>query len=347
MMAFEALFGLPARAVAEAPGRVNMLGEHTDYNAGFVLPTVIPRHTRVAVAVSPEGVTRVRSAQFAAASATEAAGFARYVEGCRLALGDYGLTLPAICAYVDSSVPIGKGLSSSAALEVATLRALRRAFDLNLDDVTLARIALRAENQYAGVSCGIMDQMAVSLGVLGHMLFLDTRGLETKLLPFPAGSDMCVLDSGTERSLIDTPYNERRRECELAASALAVRSLRELTDPRRVSKLPARLQRRARHVLSENERVLQASRGASAEQFGRLMNASHASLRDDFEVSCRSLDVLVDLLQHHPWVYGARLTGAGFGGACIALVRSGTAPQVSESVLSEYSRLGYQGTWLV
>lgn len=346
MSAFERLFGLAPLAVADAPGRVNLLGEHTDYNGGLVLPTVISQRTTVAVAVARGGPMQVRSAQFPAEDGAQAPPFARYVDGCVRALGDYGFPLPSICAYIDSSVPIGKGLSSSAALEVATLRALRSAFSLAIDDVTVARIAQKAEVDYAGVHCGILDQMAVSLGEPGQILFLDTASLERRLLPFPPGSDLCVLDSGTERSLIDTPYNQRRRECELAAEALGIKSLKELRDLKRIAGLPPLLQRRVRHVLSENARVSSAARGVSAEEFGRLMNASHSSLRDDYQVSCASLDVLVDLLQRHPSVYGARLTGAGFGGACVALVRSGTASQLSASVLAEYHRRGYAGAWL-
>jgi galactokinase len=352
MTAFEQVFGYPAEASGEAPGRVNMLGEHTDYNGGFVLPTVIPRTTRVSLAESRDGRLHVQSAQLGSAdSAAQGdeppAGFARYVFGCWALLRERGHRLPAISVRVDSDVPIGAGLASSAALEVATLRALRTRFALSLDDVRIACIGQEAEARFAGVNCGVMDQMASSLGVPGQMLFLDTRNLERTLIPLPAGTAICVLDCGTPRSLAGTAFNQRRRECEQAACALGAESLREVTDLARVMQLQPPLDKRARHVLTENARVLTAVRHASAVEFGKLMNASHASLRDDFDVSIPSLNALVDCLQRHPSVYGARLTGAGFGGACVALVESGSQAAVGRDALAQYASLGYRGTMLI
>jgi galactokinase len=352
MTAFEQVFGYPPEASGNAPGRVNMLGEHTDYNGGFVLPTIIPQRTCVAIAASRDGGLHVQSAQLGPADCTahgavRPTGFGRYVFGCLAVLRERGHRLPAISVHVDSDVPIGAGLSSSAALEVATLRALRTRFSLNLDDAEIARIAQEAEVRFAGVNCGIMDQMACSLGVAGQMLLLDTRSLERSLIPLPDGTGICVIDSGIPRSLAATAFNQRRSECEQAAQALGAESLRDVTDLALVAQLPPPLDRRARHVLTENVRVLIAAHTASPREFGDLMDASHASLRDDFEVSVPSLNVLVDCLQRHPCVFGARLTGAGFGGACVALVEPGSQALVGREVLAMYASRGYIGTQLV
>jgi galactokinase len=246
-----------------------------------------------------------------------------------------------------SSVPIGSGLSSSAALEVATLRGLRSLLNLNIDDVQIAQFGQQAEIQFAGVQCGIMDQMASSLADAEHMLFLDTRTLERKLIPFPSGAEILVMDSGIPRTLATSGYNQRRAECEEAAQQLGVKALRDITNADALSELPELLQRRARHVVTENNRVLEATQGVSATRFGELMNASHASLRDDYEVSVAGLDQLVDLLQNTPGVFGARLTGAGFGGACVALVEAGKAEAIAHSVLDRYNQTGFTGRILV
>jgi galactokinase len=191
-----------------------------------------------------------------------------------------------------------------------------------------------------------MDQMASSLGTPKQMLFLDTRTLERKLLPLPE-ADLIVIDSGVARTLATSGYNQRRSECERAASMLGVAALRDETTLDRIDELPEPLDRRARHIITENARVLEAANGVSVQRFGELMNDSHASLRDDYEVSVPALDTLVLLLQEHPNVYGARLTGAGFGGACVALAHPGSANEVKTSVLKDYAKAGYEGTALV
>jgi galactokinase len=242
---------------------------------------------------------------------------------------------------------MGVGLSSSAALEVATLRALRELTHQPLDDVRIAQLAQRAEIEHAGVRCGIMDQMAASLADTERALLLDTRTLERRLVPLPPDSAVLVLDSGIARTLAGSGYNERRAECEAAARLLGVASLRDVHDPAAVARLPAPLRRRARHVVSENARVLDAVACGDAIAFGRLMNASHTSLRDDYEVSVPPLDRLVALLQAQPGVYGARLTGAGFGGACVALCRPQALHEVARSVLEHYAGEGHEGRLLV
>jgi galactokinase len=244
-------------------------------------------------------------------------------------------------------VPIGVGLSSSAALEVATLRALRELLGLDLDDVEVARLAQRAEIEHAGVNCGILDQMASSLLEPGAMLFLDTLSLERRLLPLPAGAEVLVVDSGQSRSLASSKYNERRGECEAAARALGKTTLREVSDPAAVEALADPLRKRARHVIGENARVLDAVASSTAEAFGKLMNESHASLSGDYEVSTPVLDTLVGLLQADPAVFGAKLTGAGFGGACVALCRAGESVHAARRVLGQYNGMGHNGRLLV
>jgi len=325
---------------------VNLLGEHTDYNDGFVLPTAIPQYTQVDVEPWREFVVEsaLGTARFAPGEPPREA-FARYVYGCVAELGARGIVVPPTRFRIRSQVPMGVGLSSSAALEVATLRALRALLRFTLDDVELAQLAQQAEVRHAGVRCGIMDQMAASLAVPGRALFLDTRTLERRLVALPEGAEICVLDSGQPRALADSGYNARRSECEEAARLLGVGSLRDVAgEP---APLPPPLDRRVRHVLSENARVLRAASGVAASAFGELMNASHRSLRDDYEVSTPELDRLVDCLCRDEAVFGARLTGAGFGGACVALCRAGQGAQAAERALARYKTGGCTGRRLV
>lgn len=351
MMRFEDVYGRAPQALGEAPGRVNLLGEHTDYNDGYVLPIAITQTTRVAMGRADAGQTAQTDLYAASLDArarftldhppTEQ--FARYVYGRLRVVQDEGFQVPPLLIHAESDVPMGVGLSSSASLEVAVLRALRSLLDLPLDDVRIAQLAQRAEVEHAGVNCGIMDQMAASLAGTERALFLDVLTLERRLVPLPEGTAVLVVDSGIARSLAASKYNERRAECEAAARALGVASLRQVTDPRLTDSLPDLLQRRARHVVTENQRVLRAVQGVSRQAFGQLMNASHASLRDDYEVSIPPLDALVDLLQSEPGVLGARLTGAGFGGACVALCEADALGRVASPVLQAYAQLGHQG----
>jgi len=349
---FQQVFGAASEAVAQAPGRVNLLGEHTDYNDGFVLPVAIGQQTRVAMRRNADtqfalhAVELGETVQFTL-DRPPAEHFASYVFGCLKLVHDTGVAIPPLDIHVASEVPIGVGLSSSAALEVATLRCLRSLLSLPLDDVEIARLAQRAEIEFAGVRCGIMDQMASSLAGTDRALLLDTRSLERRTVPLPEGSAVLVLDSGVPRSLAASGYNERRAQCEEAAQLLGVASLRDVPGLESLQRLPDLLMRRARHVLSENARVLQAVQSCSAQEFGALMNASHASLRDDYEVSTPELDLLVSLLQETPGVFGARLTGAGFGGACVALCAADAVDRVAATVLAQYSRSGQQGRQLV
>jgi len=349
---FNDFFGSQPEVVSSAPGRVNLLGEHTDYNDGFVLPIAIPQRTWVALSRSQDKWCRFRSknmnglVHFGEGGAIPS-GFAAYLAGCFEVLREEFNNMVPVNLLVSSDVPMGAGLSSSAALEVAALRGLRELFGLAIDDIDIALLAQQAEIRFAGVRCGIMDQMAASLADERHMLFLDTRTLERRLLPLPEQSELVVLDSGVPQTLAGSAYNQRRAECEEAASKLGISMLRDLDDAELTDVLPEPLNRRARHVVSENQRVLNAVSGVSADAFGALMNASHESLRDDFEVSVPALDCLVELLQNHADIYGARLTGAGFGGACVALAREGQGAKVGEEILTAYGSKGYQGRVLV
>jgi galactokinase len=330
---FHDLFGVTPAVRTSAPGRVNLIGDHTDYNNGYVMPVAIPQETIVELARGTGdhvaySDTLGRGVAFNTVDAT-LTDFAKYVGGCIKVLEERNHYVPPLRLRIFSEVPVGAGLSSSAALEVAVLRALNMFLHLGLDDMTIAHLAWEAETRHAGLACGIMDQVACSLATSNLMLFLDTKTLERALLPLPA--EVLVIDSGHPRTLTASKYNERRAECEAAAAALGVSSLRDITDPTALEELPPILRRRARHVVTENKRVLEA-RTAAARAFGRLMNESHASLRDDYEVSVPALDAVVDALQGEREVFGARMTGAGFGGACVALVEAGSAAEVGDRI---------------
>ncbi|MDL2344008.1 galactokinase, partial [Deinococcus sp. MIMF12] len=330
MKTFEQIFGHAPTVTARAPGRVNLLGEHTDYQGGYVLPTAIPQEATVSLAPNGTEEHHVYAAdldEHATFGLGENAdgGFGRYVAGA-LALGG---AREGLNVHVTSEVPMTGGLSSSAALEVASLRALRELGVLDIGDEALALLAQRVEHEYVGVKSGILDQMASTFARAGVMLFLDTRTLHREMLPLPGGAEVLVVDSGVPRRLAESGYNERRAQVEEAARLLGVPELRDVQDPAAVEALPPPLRERARHVVTENARVLEAVRpGVGPERFGKWMNASHASLRDDYEVSHPVVDAIVAALQAHPDVYGARMTGAGFGGSLVALVRAGTAAAV-------------------
>ena len=331
---FQSVFGYAPAITGRAPGRVNLLGEHTDYQGGFVLPAAIPQQATVSIGKNGGHAHRLHSANLHQTLTVEVGevgtGFAPYLTGSVALCGVH----EALDIWVWSDVPSG-GLSSSAALELATLRAMRELYRLPLDDVQLALIGQKVEHEYVGVMCGVMDQMASSLADTEHMLFLDTRSLERRRLPLPSGTQILVLDSGVPRRLAGSGYNERCAQVEEASRLLGVPQLRDVHDVSQLSVLPELLHRRARHVVSENARVLEALT-ADAARFGTLMNASHASLQGDYQVSHPQVDVLVALLQAHPQVYGARMTGAGFGGAVVALVQEGQAAHIAAGVLAQY-----------
>ena len=346
---FVRLFGRPFTHEAFACGRVNLIGEHTDYNGGFVLPTAIPQATTAVVAPGSGRTVRAGGADGDRAPRPDerggeqaGRGWVDYVQGVTVALARAGHAVGGFDVAFRSYVPVGSGLSSSAALEVSLLRALRSLFALTLDDVTLAKIGRAAETDFVGAPIGIMDQMSASLAGPGEALFIDTRTLETARVPLPAGTELLVIDSGVAHSHAGGDYRTRRAECERAAALLGVRELRDLGvgDLGRVAALPPPLDRRARHVVTENQRVLdavEAMRAGRAEALGRLFDASHASQRDDYAVSVPEIDLLVSLAGAEPAVYGARLTGGGFGGSIVALVREGEAAAAGARIVSAYS----------
>lgn len=335
---FKSRFGQAPAVEARAPGRVNLIGDHTDYNDGLVLPAGIPQHTTVLVAPQAhngghEAVSETLDEHVKWDEFNVASGFARYVAAGITVIEERGIAVPPLQILVTSDVPVGAGLSSSASLEVALLRAIDQLMGLRLGAVELALLAHRAEAHHVGVQCGIMDQMACSLAAPDRMLFLDTRSLAYDLRPLPPGAEVLVIDSGTRRSLLTSGYNDRIEECRAAARWLGVKSLREVSDPTSINAMPEPLRRRARYVLAENERVSAALR-AKAPAFGALMSRSHAGLRDEFDVVAPAVDALVRALQGAKGVWGARMTGAGFGGACVALVEAGQAADIGRRVVA-------------
>ena len=348
--AFARIFGHPPDVSADAPGRVNLIGEHTDYTGGFVLPMAIPQRTWVALSRSGDDHVRVWSANLADRTAlrafrlkheTRTERWIDYVQGCTEALRRDGHHLEGFNLAIASDVPVGSGLSSSAALEVSVLRGIRELFALSLDDVRLAQLGQKAENEFVGAPVGLMDQMAASLADEHTALFLDTRTLYYEAVPLPSEVSLVVINSGVAHSHASGDYRTRRSECERAAALLEVTQLRDIgmADLARAAALPDPLNRRARHVVTENARVLDAvaaMKASDVEELGRLFDESHTSQRDDYEVSVPQVDTLVALTRRQAGVYGARLTGGGFGGSIVGLVQRGRAQDVAAAVVAAY-----------
>ncbi|HEY3884824.1 MAG TPA: galactokinase [Vicinamibacterales bacterium] len=349
--AFASLFGAAPDVVADAPGRVNLLGEHTDYHRGFVLPMITPERTRCELRARGDRRVRAWSAAYRQAPVEYELGseerrrdWADYLRGVTRTLASGGASIGGFDVRIESDVPVGAGLSSSAALEVSLVRALRSRFALDLDDLDVAAAAHTAETDFVGAPVGLMDQMAASIGRPRHALFLDTRSLEYAHIPWVASADLAAIDSAIPHAHATGRYAERRQQSFAAAERLGITALRAagLDDIPRIECLPDPLDRRARHVVTENARVLagvDALRTGDAPALGRLFNASHASLRDDYDVSLPDIDALVRLAQHDPSVYGARLTGGGFGGSVIVIARAGEGADAAGRVTSAYSAL--------
>jgi galactokinase len=347
-------------ATAEAPGRVNLIGEHTDYHHGYVLPTPIPQRTRVRLRARRDRRVRVSSTvsmgkaeEYVLGEETPGRGWLDYVQGVTTILLRHTGTLDGFDLEIDSSVPVGAGVSSSAALEISVLRGLRQLFGLPLDDLALARIGQAAEVEFVGAPVGIMDQMACSLGRDGEALFIDTRTLTIQRVPLPPSLAIVVIDSGVTHAHASGEYVTRRRESFEAAALLGVRHLRDVNASKltQLSALPDVLARRARHIVTENARVLaavEALRVGDVSRLGLLFTESHASMKHDYEITTPEVDALVDLAVRDPDVIGARLTGGGFGGAVVMLVKAGTAPTASARICGAYRRVsGRDGTVLV
>ena len=351
---------MPDVVAADAPGRVNLIGEHTDYQDGYVLPTVIPQRTYVQLRRRADRCIRASSGNLAdgweeyqPGQERPGRGWLDYVQGVTATLARRGVHVPGFDLRIDSTVPVGAGVSSSAALEVSLLRGLRALLDLDVDDVELARIAQAAETDFVGAPVGIMDQMASSLGRDGEALFIDTRALAVERLPLPRSIEIVVIDSGVAHAHAGGEYVTRRRESFEAAALLGVARLRDVdtTMFSRIAQLPPVLARRARHIVTENQRVLaavDALRAADAPRLGALFAASHASMRDDYETSTPEVDALVNIGQQHADILGARLTGGGFGGAVVMIARTGSGRTAAEYISAEYFRhTGRTGVILV
>lgn len=353
LAAFAAAFGGAPDVIARAPGRVNLIGEHTDYNEGFVLPAAISGHSLVAVRRRADRHVHVVAADidhardaFAldAPPARAALGWADYVRGMVHVMAHSGCPLGGVDMAIAGDVPRGAGLSSSASLTVAIGTALQHAFALDgVDATVIAQWAQAAECTFVGTRCGIMDQLVSARGVAGHALLIDCRSLSCRPVPLPPDMAILIVHSGVERGLVEGAYNDRRAQCEAAAQALGVAALRDADLAQltaQADQLDPIVLRRARHVISENARTLAAAKALAAadvQQLGALMAASHASMRDDFEISVPAVDQLVALLQSAigPWG-GARMTGGGFGGAVVALVSHGHVDHVIHQVQHGY-----------
>jgi galactokinase len=348
---FEKMFGQPPEVVAVAPGRVNLIGEHTDYNEGFVFPAAIDRQLYVAAAVT-EGPTTLHSCELGeghefdanAVRPGDTKGWAAYAAGIAWVLRqEHGARPPEIMALVSSDVPIGSGVSSSAAIELAFGVAWNELAGLGLSNIELAKAGQRCENGFIGLQSGIMDQMASAMGRGGHALFLDTRSLEIEYAPIPHGLTIVICDTGKPRALTDSAYNERRAQCEAASVAMGVATLRDATLADLEAQRPVMdpvIYRRAKHVITENARCQDFKKVLDAgdiEAIGVLMRASHESLRDDYEVSSPELDAMAEAAWVAPGCVGARMTGAGFGGACVALVREDLLAQFVQSASVAYT----------
>jgi galactokinase len=356
---FEETFGGPPDGCWWAPGRVNLIGEHTDYNDGFVLPLALGLGVAAAARVANRPVLRVRSTQqqttvelpLAEIAPGSVSGWSAYVAGVAWALRAEGHPLPGLDVVVDGDVPLGAGLSSSAALECATALAWNDLAGLALSRTELAAAARRAENDVVGAPTGVMDQMASLHGRAGHLVFLDTRSLAVEHVPFDlssAGLALLVIDSRAPHALVTGEYAERRRSCERAAELLGLRALRDLALddlPDALARLDDELlRRRTRHVVTENARVLEVvaalRSGVDSRRIGPVLTASHASMRDDFEITVGQVDLAVTAALA-AGAYGARMTGGGFGGCVLALVDDDRCDAVAEAVHAAYADAGY------
>jgi len=346
---FRRRFGDEPVWVVRAPGRVNLIGEHTDYNDGFVLPLAIDRAIWIALRPREDRRVYVYSADFDQQAdfsldelVNQRAGWIEYIKGTAWSLRVAGHTLRGWEGVLLGDVPQGAGLSSSAALEIAAARAFTAASNLPWHPRAMAVLAQRAENFWVGVRCGIMDQLASAHGIAGHALLIDCRAREIYPAPFPAGCAVVILDTATRRGLVDSQYNQRRRQCENTAKLLGVQALRDVSLEQldqAADRLDDSTFRRARHVITENNRTLRAAEAMKQNdlrELGRLMDESHASLRDDFEVSSDALNTMVRCARQHPACYGARMTGAGFGGCAVAVVDVRAAEDFSVATAAAY-----------
>ncbi len=353
--AFQARFLRPPQIVVRAPGRVNLIGEHTDYNDGFVLPVAVDRAAWVAAAAVETPEATVRALDMGGDESifpvdrvpTSTGGWSDYPMALVWAFLERELQPAGLQAVFTSDVPVGAGMSSSAAVELDFAYAWTHLSQFELTPAELALLAQRAENEYVGVNCGIMDQMISACGKAGQAMLLDTRSLERRYVPLPEGMAIVVADSRVRRSLASSEYNERRSQCEDAVARLQayqpeITALRDVTPAaldRLEKQLPEVILRRARHVVHENRRVIEMTKAlwqGDLPTAGAIMKAGHISLRDDYEVSAPELDALVEAAWEVPGCYGARLTGAGFGGCIVALAADEATEALSTHLTETY-----------
>jgi galactokinase len=347
---YSTYFNAKPQFVVRAPGRVNLIGEHTDYNDGFVLPMAIDRAVWIALSPRADSTVHIHSldlkanAVFDLNSLTKGEGWIEYVKGVACELQKDGHILQGFDAVMTGDVPLGAGLSSSAAVELATARAFASVSGFGWDAAHMAKVSQKAENEWVGVNCGIMDQMASAASVEGYALFLDCRTLEYQHAPLPDNTAVVIMDTSTRRGLVDSAYNERRSQCEEAARWFGAKALRDVSLDDLNEKgngLSEIVMKRARHIVTENARVLEAvqvMKAGNVKRLGELFNASHASLRDDFEVTNGALNQIVECAQEQSSCHGARMTGAGFGGCAVALVKEKSAREFADNVSAAYKK---------
>ena len=346
-----------AITLGQAPGRVNLIGEHTDYNDGFVFPMAIDYQVIMAARPRVDDRVSIYAADFdqkvefslnQPITYDSINRWSNYLRGVFVVFQEIGLKLTGVDIAFQGNVPQGAGLSSSAALEVVTAIILQKLSGFNKTPSELALLCQRAENRFVGMNCGIMDQFISMMGVADHALFLDCRSLEYRQVPLELGNYRIVIcQSGVKHSLVESEYNQRRRECEQGVSILTtkfsgIKTLRDATLEQLEAyhtEMPSVIYQRCRHVITENNRVLdsvKALMNGDLVLFGHLMNASHDSLRDDYQVSCREIDLLVDLARNIPGVLGARITGGGFGGCTVNLVPDNVCSDFSKQITDAY-----------
>lgn len=355
---FQKTYGRAPRWIAAAPGRVNVIGEHTDYNDGFVLPMAIEFYTIMAADKAANGTTSItfRSTSQKDEAVVDlsqpikqaAPKWGNYPRGVVAGFMARGINPGGLDVLLHSTVPLGSGLSSSAALEVATGTLIEAVTGKTIDPIEKALLAQKAEHEFANVPCGIMDQFISALGKEGHLLLLDCRTRQTQLVPMSDPSvELLIINTNVKHELSGGEYAERRAQCEEAAAKLGVKSLRDVTADqleKNKGKLSELVYRRARHVIGEIERTTHAAegvRGSNWPTVGQLMYASHYALKDDYEVSCAELDAVVEIAEDigaKGGVYGCRMTGGGFGGCCVALVKASAAESIAKTIAAEYKK---------
>jgi len=364
---FQKKYGRQARWIVAAPGRVNVIGEHTDYNDGFVLPMAIERYAIMAAdtAAVPEKFS-IYDTQFKESTTIDISvpvtkgqpKWSNYIRGVLAGFQNRGQKIPALDVAFMSTVPLGGGLSSSAALEVCTATLIEAATGREIDPVEKALLCQKAEYEFAGVPCGIMDQFISVMGRENHLLLLDCRSHETQLVPMSDPSvELLIVNTNVKHELSGGEYAQRRAQCETAAKILGVASLRDATADqleRAKGRMSEVVYCRARHVIGEIERTVHAAEGVRASNWpgvGNLMYASHASLRGDYEVSCKELDVVVEIAEEIGYkggVYGCRMTGGGFGGCAVALVKTESVETISQKIAADYkTKTGIEATIFV